>query len=166
MVVIREEFAQALGRALTETLENMAFMEARACPQGEGPGREEQRLCVSLPILAPVQGELRLCAPRQLLQKVAAVIFLRNEEEIDEQILLDTAAELINTLAGRFLSRLLSPSQLFQLGLPAPQHAAGQEEHNWRGHIWLFSAEDLLFSLGASGDSLLGLIGQQPVPET
>lgn len=164
MVVIREDFALALGRALTETLENMAFMEALACPQDDGTGHEEQRLCVSLPILDPVQGELRLCAPRQLLQKVAAIIFLCDEEEIDEQILLDTAAELINTLAGRFLSRLLSPRQLFQLGLPTQPKAVGPE-HGCSGTTWRYSAENLQFSLGASGDSLLRLVAQQPVPE-
>lgn len=162
MVDIREDFGRALTLALSETLENLAFMEVVPSSHSAWTTAAEQTLCVGLRILQPVQGELRLWAPSALIRKMAAIIFMRPEEEIDQALQRDIAAELINTLAGRFLSRLLCPSQSFQLGLPEPHPDAGTPPDQ-AAATWQFRAEQLPLALGAAGDTLLGLIGQQPV---
>ncbi|MHB1400202.1 MAG: chemotaxis protein CheX [Trichloromonadaceae bacterium] len=162
MLDIREDFGRALRLALSETLENLAFMEVVPSPNSIWTTAADQTLCVGLRILEPVQGELRLWAPSALIRKVAAILFIRPEDEIDQALQLDIAAELINTLAGRFLSRLLCPSQSFQLGLPESHPGAGTPPEG-AAACWHFSAEQLPLFLGAAGDSLLELIGQQPI---
>lgn len=161
MVAIREEFTRALGIALTDTLETMAFMEVLPRPQRSvHPG--DQPLGVKLAILEPVAGELCLWAPRALLCKIAAVIFMLDEDAVDETQLSDIAAELLNTLGGRFLGRLFLPTQLFQLGLPQP---LGQTESDGScsGRSWHFSAEEWPLTLGATGAPLLALVDRTPV---
>lgn len=160
MVVIREPFAQALTLALTETFENMAFLEVLP---SSAPARDplaEPPLCVALPLIAPVQGELQLRVPRALLGQIAATLFLRAEADIDEALRSDIAAELINTLGGRLLSRLFCPTQLFQLGLPQPR--PGSVEGDPSGVSWYFKAENQIFALDASGEHLLALLDQAP----
>lgn len=165
MVIVREDFAQALACAVTETFENMAFMEALPSSGSALLCPDDQPLCVILPILGPVQGELSLRAPNALLRKVAAVIFRCTEEAIEQPQLLDIAAELLNTLAGRFLSRLLSHDQIFQLGLPA-QEQSSENADDRRCRSWFFTAENIAFSLGAVGDSLLALVDRMPISES
>ncbi len=164
MVIIREDFARALAGAVTETFENMAFMEALPSTGSDLLCPDDQPLCVILPILGPAQGELSLRAPNALLRKVAAVLFRCPEEVIEQLQLLDIAAELLNTLAGRFLNRLLSRDQIFQLGLPV-QEQNTENTDDQRGRAWFFTAESIAFSLGAVGDSLLALVDRMPSSE-
>lgn len=164
MVVIREDFARALARALTETVENMTFMEVLPASAEAWAGQVEAPLVVQLQLLAPAPGELLLSAPRALLRKAAATLFLLNETEIDEPLLVDIASELINTLAGRFLSHLLSPHQPFQLGLPKFQQIAPNHRQQL-GAIWHFRAENMVLALEARGEALLCLQDQIPVAE-
>mgnify|MGYP004702402949 CR=1 FL=1 len=162
MVEIREPFAQALALAVTETFENMAFLEVLPGSAAAWDPLAEPPLGVCLPLLAPVQGVLRLRVPRSLLNTMAATLFLRREEEVDETLRRDLAAELINTLGGRFLSRLLSPEQPFQLGLPQPL-LPPLTEGEQPGATWYFKAENLTFALEARGQALLGLLEQTPL---
>lgn len=161
MVVIREALDRALAQALSETFENMAFMEVLPSSAAAWNPLAEPALGVGLPLLAPVRGELRLRAPQALLGKVAATLFMRSEAEVDQALRGDIAAELINTLGGRFLSRLLSPDQPFQLGLPQLQPDSSADVP--AGVSWYFKAEELTFALDASGEPLLGLLEQKPL---
>lgn len=162
MVEIREALAPALARALTETFENMAFLEVFPSSGATWDPLASPPLGVGLPLLAPVQGELRLLVPEGLLSKMAATLFLLSEEQVDHALRSDIAAELINTLGGRFLSRLLSPQQPFQLGLPQPL-LPPLTEGEQSGATWYFKAENLTFALEARGQALLGLLEQPPL---
>ncbi len=109
---------QAMQQAVSQTLENMAFMEVMEHfdPDYEIPA--EQLAWTSLLISDPVQGEVRLAMTKTLLEKLTAAIFALEPEEISQAQMDDILHELLNTIAGLFMTNLLADNQTFQLGLP------------------------------------------------
>ncbi len=108
---------QIVVAAVSETLENMAFMEVVHDESLEAEAADET-LTAGLLSHEPVPGELRLTMPHSLLAKVAEAAYALPAESLEEQILKDLLAELLNTVSGRFLTLLLPPDQNYRLGLP------------------------------------------------
>ena len=109
---------QAMIHAVSQTLENMAFMEAMAHTDSTYQIPVEELVWTTLLVHDPVQGELRLAMPRSLLLKLTTGVFAMDEDEVTEEQMQDILNELLNTIAGLFMTNLLADDQEYRLGLP------------------------------------------------
>lgn len=143
---------QAMQLAASQTLENMAFMEVMEHydPSYEIP--TDELTWSSLLISDPVQGEVRLAMTKSLLEKLTIAIFTLAPEDITQAQKDDTLHELLNTIAGLFMTNLLADNQTFQLGLPEAGHGELPElEANAISWKLMTADEDplQLFAVGA-----------------
>ena len=118
---------EALVCAVAETFEGMLFMEVLPADVPE-PGRDA--LWARVPVLEPVAGGVTLLCPPGLARALADALTMGCPggdlaPEIAcrvalgaERLHLDALAELVNTLAGRLLGRIVPERQAFRLGLP------------------------------------------------
>ena len=109
---------QAMIHAVSTTLENMVFMEAMEHFDRTYEIPVEELVWTSLLVHDPVQGEIRLAMPVTLLKKLTANVFALEDEEIDQAQMDDILNELLNTIAGLFMTNLLEDDQQYKLGLP------------------------------------------------
>lgn len=111
-------FYPAMIEAVQQTLENMVFMEVieeRGTPTEIAA---EELAWSSLQIKEPVQGEIRLAVPSELLKKITGNVFGIDEEEVTTSQAYDILNELLNTIAGLFMNSLLPEEQEYKIGLP------------------------------------------------
>ncbi len=75
MAINPQELKNVLSQAVSETIENMAFMMVDA--EAENPEEMEAGDCIksSLLILEPYPGELGLTMPKKLITKIAAALY-------------------------------------------------------------------------------------------
>ncbi len=66
----------------------------------------------------PFPAELRLITPRPLAIMMAQNMYVMDESGIEEQMLNDMVAEMLNVIAGRLMAAILPPNTSFHLGLP------------------------------------------------
>lgn len=144
--------ACAMHHAVVETLENMAFMEVTPSTVGIAGAAIETELTVGLLIHDPVQGELRLRMPRELVALITANVYSLELEELTDQMLNDNLAELINIIAGRFMGELLTDGSPFRLGLPELDPEEIDRSSPFRE--WTYNTNNLEFSITAIGQSL------------
>ena len=155
MEPVQDILQAGMFKAIAETLENMAFMEVEHTE--ETPSPEEESMGVSLLIHDPVQWELTLLMPKQMVLDIASAVYAMGEEDITEELKQDLLAEILNTVAGRFFSEILLPNETFTLGLPEPCPADDCLSDEAPLLAWKFSADGALFGLRATGSSLAGL---------
>ena len=113
-----QEFKKLLTQAVSETIENMSFMIVDTIGENQPEIKADDCIKSSLLILEPYHGELGLTMQKKLIAKIAAALYGRSEEEITEPMLLDLVAELLNTLTGNFMRRILPAEFEYKLGLP------------------------------------------------
>jgi len=152
---------QAMKKAVSSTLENMVFMEVmdHFDPDYEIP--PEELAWSSLLIQDPVQGEIRLAMSKALLLKLTSSVFALPEEDVTLSQQNDILHELLNTIAGLFMTNLLIDSQTFQLGLP--EHGEGElPELDPGAIVWkLMTADEDPLQIFAVGSSLTALNDNQ-----
>lgn len=148
---------QAMINATSKTLENMAFIEVMEHfdPDYEIPA--EDLSWSSLLIHDPVQAEIRLAMPTSLLKGLTGSVFAMDEEEVEEAQINDILNELLNTIAGLFMTNMLSDDQEYQLGLPelgaGPLPEADADTMVWK----LMTSDEAPMQIFADGASLLAL---------
>lgn len=105
-------------QSIAVTFETMAFMEV--LPRSEDTAQEAADSCMSarLLVLDPLQAEMILTLPFQLLRNIIDVVHAFPEEDVVEQIQTDMLGELLNTIAGRLLNDFIPGDQSYRLGLP------------------------------------------------
>jgi len=163
MVQLRGNFDASMARAVVETFENLAFMEPARLNGPPPPAPAEEMMAYSLLINEPLQGEIRLRMPRSLVRLTTRTIWSQQDDALQEKMLQDTLAELLNTMVGRFLAELLAEEETFQLGLPEPcicEDLGGEEN----ACIWYFSLDEAVFQVVAIGESLLAIAAAGPPP--
>lgn len=111
---------QSMMTAAAQTFENMAFMEIMEHQNPDYTPAAEDLAWTSMLIHDPIQGELRLAMPLSFLKKTTAGIFALAEDEVKPSQMTDILNELLNTIGGLFMTRLLTEDQEYQLGLPEP----------------------------------------------
>ncbi len=111
-----KECGAVLNSVVEEAMESMAFLEA--LPREETPVFAENVMGVSLAVLAPVAGVFHLLVEKELVQYLAEILYGSSQKEITEQHRNDLLAELLNTVAGRFLSETVPSNESFRLGIP------------------------------------------------
>ena len=109
---------QAMLTAVSQTLENMAFMEVMEHFDQSYEIPAEDLVWNSLLINDPVQGEVKLAMPKSLLKKLTGNIFALDDDEITQSQMDDILNELLNTIVGLFLTNLLADDQEYKMGLP------------------------------------------------
>jgi CheY-specific phosphatase CheX len=109
----------ALFQAVSSTLENMAFEQADR-PQADSPPykSENDNIWARLPILKPTTGEISLQISLEYAQKLAQSLFEGSDNITNDELVKDTLAEVLNTIAGRFMTQLIPAKDEFELGLP------------------------------------------------
>ncbi|MCW8860131.1 MAG: chemotaxis protein CheX [Deltaproteobacteria bacterium] len=117
-MLVHNPLYPAMIKATSQTLENMAFMEAMEHFDQAYEIPVEEISWTSMLIHDPVQGEVRLAMSKQLLKKLTGNIFAIDEEEITAAQTNDILKELLNTITGLFMTNLLNADQEYQLGLP------------------------------------------------
>lgn len=144
---------KAMLDAISTTLENMAFVEVTEQPEELELLVPAQAAWVSILIHDPVQGEVRLAMPQPLLSEITANMFGIEADEIEENQKKDIIAEILNTLAGLFMTNLLPDDQTYQLGLP--EHGEGDLPETEEGSVvWNLQVEEQPLLLTATGVSL------------
>lgn len=120
-----ERVAKALKTAVANTLENMAFMEAVSTAATCDPADKET--WAALDVLKPFGGRITLVMPDGLVDQILDGVFGppdpfggedETERTFDAQQREDTVAEILNTLAGQFLSLLVPEDSTFSIAVP------------------------------------------------
>ncbi len=146
-------FRPAMITAVKQTLENMVFMEIleeRGTPT-DIPA--EDLVWSSLLVNDPVQGEIRLAVPAELLKKITSNVFGIDEEEVTTAQAYDILNELLNTIGGLFMTNLLPENQQYNIGLPSLEAGSLPEvdEHTVVWHLINGDEEPLkVYAAGAS----------------
>jgi len=136
---------KAMAKAVIDTLENLAFMEVGPAPETSWE-MTGQSIIAALLCHEPLQGEIRGIFPRGLITEIAVTVFGLQDEACSEATMQDVSAEILNTIAGRFLSELLPEQQTFRIGLPEiADRPEIEENEDWQE--WFFQAGGCTFSL-------------------
>ena len=148
------EFYQAMLQAVKQTFENMAFVEVTEQAAECELQTPAEMAWASILIHDPQQGEVRLALPRTLLVELTAGMFGIEADEVTGEQQDDILAELLNTLAGLFMTNLLPDDQAYQLGLP--EHGEGEFSAADEVSVtWNLQVEQNPLILVASGASLV-----------
>jgi len=124
------EIVEALQEAVAETMESIAFMEAFPLEESPADTAPGDLLGSWIEVKNPVQVGLTLLVPPELAMDITRSIY-----GVDEDVMFsgvearDTLAELVNIVAGRFMSKITPADLTFELGLPercdVPPEAGG-----------------------------------------
>ena len=131
MNVADGKLVEAAYEAISETFETMAFMGL--VPREEDLSTEEKSLpwmWARVAVDQPLTGAFLLLCPQSLAQEATASLFGAAEDSLTRQQTFDALGEMVNILAGRCLSLLVSREETFSLGLPEtgtgwPEQAQG-----------------------------------------
>lgn len=109
----------ALTRAVSETMENMAF-EQVDIPESDIPVQagDEKYFWASLPIIKPLSGRIDIQLSVDYARLLAKSLFEGSDNEPTDDLVKDAVAEVLNTIAGRFMTQLVPSKDEFELGLP------------------------------------------------
>lgn len=109
---------QKITIVLEETLENMAFVSIEECTPEEAATLKQKMLGANLLITEPELLEMRLDVSEELLYQIAETMYTMDRDELSDQLVNDLLAEILNTLAGRFMTEILPPESNFSLSIP------------------------------------------------
>jgi len=110
--------AEAMKNAVSQTFENMAFIEVAEHYDQDYEIPANDLVWAYLMILDPLQGELRLALPKSALRELTGAVFSLEDTDISQTQMDDILHEILNTVAGLFMSNLLPDSQQYKIGLP------------------------------------------------
>lgn len=147
-----QNFDELVRQAIAVTLESMAFMEVLPKTDETGSETVGGSMSARLLVLDPIQAEMVLTMPIQLLRNIIDVVHAFPEEDVAEQIQADMLGELLNTVAGRLLNDFIPGNQSYRLGLP---EVSEDESVFFDGpsKIWQYDIEGelLTFAIVGSG---------------
>jgi hypothetical protein len=157
----KQPMYQAMLSATSQTLENMVFTEVMEHFDQNVEPDLANTAWTSLRIKDPVQGEIRLAMPITLLKTFSGNIFNVAEEELKDSQMNDILNEMVNTLAGLFMTNLLPDDQPYQLGLPE-QGTGDLQQEEPENMVWkLMTGDEEPLFIYASGAPLLALNNEQ-----
>lgn len=138
---------EAMGAAVHEVFETMAFMEAMIGQPENAPTAAEPVFYTRLPIYKPNPATVGLVIPQSLALELAGGMMMRDlNMEDDEFVVMDVLSEIVNTLGGSLLTNLMPHEDSFELGLPECRMITdcivGKEWEN---------AREFLFELNGTG---------------
>ena len=119
MIETMDNIQTKLTLAISQTMENMTFEDVEVVTnETVDPYLGNDKLWAVLPVVEPYSGELILEVPMACAKILAGVAYGEIDAEPSLEEMQDLVAEILNTLAGRFLDQLTPSGEKFQLGLP------------------------------------------------
>ena len=152
-----EKWDGLMFQAVSESIEDMAFMEVLPNKDASGPtGLSGDVIRASLPVQDPVQGEFVICLNKDLLINIAETVYGPMVDELRDQNLFDLLGEILNTVVGRFMSAIVPGDRTFRLGLPISGKGIAPEPLS-PAYAWYYLINDSDVYLAVSGESLPAL---------
>lgn len=108
----------ALQRAIEQTFEEMAFIDAELLIEPLGEDNDEDLYYSTISISKPFKAVITLKIPPGCAMLFAESLYANFEMEITDEIQRDVLAESLNTIAGCFMKNYLSENEGFELCLP------------------------------------------------
>jgi len=108
----------AMIKAVAETMENMAFEQVEEAEPGTLTISGNDILWASLSVIKPSSAEVGIELSGDYARAATEALFGFSDEGPAENIVHDALAEMLNTIAGRFMAQLTPAQQEFELGLP------------------------------------------------
>jgi hypothetical protein len=108
----------AIKAAVTESIENMVFMAIDTDLDGASEDLGSDAVVASLQVLEPRPGLLRLVMPRSTAVEISKNLYSVADNELSDATIHDVTCELLNTISGRVMKRILPAECAFHLGLP------------------------------------------------
>lgn len=144
---------------LEEALENMAFISIEDSSKDGCDEIEGERLNVNLLITKPALLEMRLEMSRELLVQIVETMYTMDRDEITPQLINDLLAEILNTLAGRFMTEILPADQTFSLNLPEITDVVDDTSEGKRlTYYYLAEEEPVIVEITMADDTDLSII--------
>lgn len=154
MVSEENAWTRIIVPLVSDIVENTAFTEVMAVDVA--PSYDQNARGASLLVHDPVQGEFQLIMEHSLLKYLAGIVYGPVSGGLNEQGEGDFLDELLNTIAGRFLSVILPADKSFTLGIPE-SFCAPFTVPSPPVFIWNFVVEGMYCTLLATGESLVAL---------
>jgi len=114
MQIITSQLFDAVVKAAAEVFENMFFVSIEAA--GEATVTAEPVVHAQIRYEGPHSATVHLYLPVDLAHRLAADFL--GEGAPDEQLVLDSCAEMTNMIAGRHLKSLSPDARIFRLTIP------------------------------------------------
>jgi len=108
----------AIKAAVTESIENMVFMAIDTELDGVSEDLGSDAVMASLRVLEPRPGMLRLAMPKSTAVEISKNLYSISDTELSDAMIQDVTCELLNTISGRVMKRILPAECAFHLGLP------------------------------------------------
>jgi len=120
MALDQEKICSITQETVNETFESMIFMPVISLPKEMPKPSLEGNQFARLEFLAPMKGIMYLAVPPNLASEITKNLYgWMDESDLTDEVVQDAMAELVNTVAGQFLSKFLPEDQTFEIGLPA-----------------------------------------------
>ena len=108
----------ALQKAIEQTFEEMAFIDAELLSEPVNDDLDEDAYYSRISILKPFEAEITLKVPPGCAVLFAESLYANFEAVITDEIQHDVLAESLNTIAGCFMKNFLAEEASFELCLP------------------------------------------------
>jgi hypothetical protein len=108
----------AIKAAVTESIENMVFMVIDTDLNGLSEDIGCDPVMATLKVIEPRPGLLRLTMPKSTAIEISKNLYSISDSEPTEAVIQDVTCELLNTISGRVMKRVLPAECTFHLGLP------------------------------------------------
>ncbi|MBE9520113.1 MAG: chemotaxis protein CheX [Proteobacteria bacterium] len=143
---------KALERAVSQTIESIAFEESLILP---GPVEiSGEVVAVSLRVVSPYLLTTMMLMPKELADKLIRVIYRDDEKEITDELLYDTVGEFLNTIIGTMMGELTHGERIFEMGLP--ERVKEEKEFEPEGaQVLFFQIEELPFCVAIEGEAFV-----------
>ncbi len=117
--------SSALTESVVSVFADMVFIDAAPYPETPHPavpGTQEEGLRIAIDVLKPLSLRLEFALPSSLVSLIAETLYAgeadRSTEEADTSSQDDSALELMNVIAGAFLSTYFGTGTAWKLELP------------------------------------------------
>jgi hypothetical protein len=114
----KTELTAITTRAVSETIENMTFVESVPSDRETPYDEHLVRFRVGILINAPFPGEIRLVLPVELASVFTANMHNLDENVVTDALMKDVLGELVNVIAGRVMAEVCPGNLVYHLGLP------------------------------------------------
>ena len=114
----KESFQNSLYQAISETYENMAFMEVLETDDHSNVGECNNFRRVEISFNGNVTGIIIAQVPVDLISQMVEALNDISLEDQNDSVVNDMLCEISNTFVGRFLTDTVADNQSYAMGLP------------------------------------------------